>query len=222
MGVGIFTQRCACDLTKSSGLKWRQWIPLNCMLRLLRTNCRYNGIWTCLSEPQLPDATQLAQYVIKLEEEDKFVLIYALFKLELIRGKTLLFVSSVDRCYKLKLYLEQFMIPCCVLNSELPVATRLHTVSQFNKGVYSVIVAADEKLLSEGDKLKKGDKVDKGAENSKRSKDKESGVARGIDFQFVANVINFDFPKDPDSYIHRVGRTARGVQNGTALSLINS
>jgi ATP-dependent RNA helicase DDX56/DBP9 len=171
----------------------------------------------------LPDANQLAQYVIKLEEEDKFVLIYALFKLELIRGKTLLFVSSVDRCYKLKLYLEQFMIPCCVLNSELPVATRLHTVSQYNKGVYNVMIAADEKLLAEGEKKPKKDaKVDKDAENSKRSKDKESGVARGIDFQFVANVINFDFPKDPDSYIHRVGRTARGVQNGTALSLINS
>ena len=29
----------------------------------------------------------------------------------------------------MKLYLEQFNIPCCVLNSELPVATRLHTVS---------------------------------------------------------------------------------------------
>merc|ERR1711892_351978 len=181
-----------------------------------------NPVILKLSEPQLPDASQLAQYVIKLEEEEKFVLIYALFKLELIRGKTLLFVSSVDRCYKLKLYLEQFMIPCCVLNSELPVATRLHTVSQFNKGVYSVIVAADEKLLEEGEKVKKGEKVDKDAENSKRSKDKESGVARGIDFQFVANVINFDFPKDPDSYIHRVRRTARGQQNGTALSSINA
>jgi len=42
----------------------------------------------------------LFQYVIKLEEEEKFVLIYALFKLELVRGKTLMFVSSVDRCYK--------------------------------------------------------------------------------------------------------------------------
>ena len=93
-----------------------------------------NPVILKLSEPQLPDANQLAQYVIKLEE-GKFVLIYALFKLELIRGKTLLFVSSVDRCYKLKLYLEQFMVPCCVLNSGLPVATRLHTVSQFNKGV---------------------------------------------------------------------------------------
>jgi len=168
-----------------------------------------NPVILKLSEPQLPDSSQLTQYVIKLEEEDKFVLIYALFKLELIRGKSLIFVSSVDRCYKMKLFLEQFSIPCCVLNSELPVATRLHTVGQFNKGVYSVIVAADEKFLEAGK-----------AEGS-RKKDKESGVARGIDFQFVANVVNFDFPPEPESYIHRVGRTARGVQQGTALSLIS-
>jgi hypothetical protein len=44
----------------------------------------------------------------------------------------------------------------------------------------------------------------------KRKKDKEFGVARGIDFQFVSNIINFDFPPDIGSYIHRVGRTARG------------
>mgnify|MGYP002224304754 CR=1 FL=1 len=45
----------------------------------------------------------------------------------------------------------------------------------------------------------------------KRRKDKESGVARGIDFHFVSNIINFDFPPDVNSYIHRVGRTARGT-----------
>ena len=173
-----------------------------------------NPVILKLSEPQLPDSSQLTQYVIKLEEEDKFVLMYALFKLELIRGKSLIFVSSVDRCYKMKLFLEQFSIPCCVLNSELPVATRLHTVGQFNKGVYNVIVAADEKFLQEGN-------APKAEGGSKRSKDKESGVARGIDFQFVANVVNFDFPAEPESYIHRVGRTARGVQQGTALSLIS-
>lgn len=45
---------------------------------------------------------------------------------------------------------------------------------------------------------------------SKRIKDKESGVSRGIDFQRVSNVINFDFPPDVSSYVHRAGRTARG------------
>jgi hypothetical protein len=44
--------------------------------------------------------------------------------------------------------------------------------------------------------------VDKDKEASKRVKDRESGVARGIDFQFVANVINFDFPKvSPPFYL---------------------
>lgn len=55
----------------------------------------------------------------------------------------------------------------------------------------------------------------------KRNKDKESGVVRGIDFQFVSNVINFDFPDNVESYIHRVGRTARGNNKGTALSFVN-
>merc|ERR1712241_297639 len=67
---------------------------------------------------------------------------------------------------------------------------------------------------------KNSKKVDKDKANSKRKKDTESGVSRGIDFQFVSNIINFDFPPDVDSYIHRVGRTARGNNKGTALSLI--
>lgn len=37
-------------------------------------------------------------------------------------------------------------------------------------------------------------------------RDKEYGVSRGVDFQNVSNVINFDFPKSVDSYVHRVGR----------------
>ncbi|KAG8266673.1 putative ATP-dependent RNA helicase ddx56 [Homalodisca vitripennis] len=55
----------------------------------------------------------------------------------------------------------------------------------------------------------------------KRKRDKESGVARGIDFQQVSNVINFDFPLDLSSYIHRAGRTARGNNQGTALSFVS-
>lgn len=54
-----------------------------------------------------------------------------------------------------------------------------------------------------------------------RNKDKESGVVRGIDFQFVSNIINFDFPKSINSYIHRAGRTARGNNEGTALSFVS-
>lgn len=77
-----------------------------------------------LQGSQLPDSSQLQQYTIRCEEEDKFLLIYTLLKLQLVQGKTLLFVGTVDGCYRLKLFLEQFGIPACVLNSELPVQSR--------------------------------------------------------------------------------------------------
>jgi len=49
----------------------------------------------------------------------------------------------------------------------------------------------------------------------------ESGVSRGIDFQHVVNVVNFDFPKSLKSFIHRVGRCGRGNNRGTSLSYFN-
>ena len=44
-------------------------------------------------------------------------------------------------------------------------------------------------------------------------------VARGIDVDGISHVINYDLPDDPESYVHRVGRTARAGAAGVALSL---
>lgn len=77
-----------------------------------------------LQGSQLPDSSQLQQYSIRCEEEDKFLLIYTLLRLRLVQGKTLVFVGALDRCYRLKLFMEQFGVPACVLNSELPVQSR--------------------------------------------------------------------------------------------------
>jgi len=43
-------------------------------------------------------------------------------------------------------------------------------------------------------------------------------AARGIDIDGVSHVINFDLPTPPESYVHRIGRTARAGATGVALS----
>ncbi|KAF5355336.1 hypothetical protein D9758_006059 [Tetrapyrgos nigripes] len=86
----------------------------------------------------------LSQYAVKCSEVDKFLLTYVILKLKLVKGKCILFVNDVDRSYRLKLFLEQFSIKSCVLNSELPLNSRYHTVQEFNKGVYDYIIATDE------------------------------------------------------------------------------
>jgi len=43
-------------------------------------------------------------------------------------------------------------------------------------------------------------------------------AARGLDIEAVDYVINFDAPNDPDTYVHRIGRTGRAGMEGTAIS----
>lgn len=178
-----------------------------------------------LDEPELPKCDQLAQYHISCQEDEKFVLLVALIKLNLLRGRTIIFVNSLKRCYKLKLFLEQFAIKSCLLNPELPIATRCNVVEQFNKGVYNQIIACDEKCVHDPTARRKPTAGNN--KNKKQKIDKNYAVARGIDFQSVSNVINFDFPTAVTAYVHRVGRTARvlnsvnsNIIEGTVLSFV--
>lgn len=45
-------------------------------------------------------------------------------------------------------------------------------------------------------------------------------AARGLDIDDISHVINYDLPRDVESYVHRVGRTGRGGKSGIALSLV--
>ncbi len=46
-------------------------------------------------------------------------------------------------------------------------------------------------------------------------------VARGIDIEDIGMVINYDVPRDPEDYIHRIGRTARAAATGAAVTFVN-
>ncbi|RBR20666.1 uncharacterized protein FIESC28_05183 [Fusarium coffeatum] len=184
----------------------------------------------------------ITQFVAKCGEDEKFLLAYVIFKLKLIKGKCIIFVSDIDRCYRLKLFFEQFGIRSCILNSELPLNSRVHVVEEFNRHVYDIIIAADEKnemLGDEEEPAETGDAEDdtkkqnnegedeeteakRPKKKAKKSKggDKEYGVSRGVDFKKVSAVINFDLPTTASAYTHRIGRTARAGQTGMALSFV--
>lgn len=165
-----------------------------------------------------------------------------------MKGKVIIFVGDVDRCYRVKLFLEQFGIKSCVLNSELPINSRLHVVEEFNKGVYDIIIAADDQeVMGVAKSSKKSREVTDDAEDKEEvgssedeeeieessgkkarpekrrkmtGKEKDYGISRGIDFQNVACVLNFDLPTTSKSYTHRIGRTGRAGKAGMALSFV--
>merc|ERR1711977_616730 len=166
----------------------------------------------------------VSQFVVKCAEDEKFLLTYVIFKLKLI--------------------LEQFGTRSCILNSELPVNSRIHVVEEFNKNVYDIIIASDEHEVLGDEDESKGEHEEEepaatvGAEDEEKDKkaetepqpskkkrktakrDREYGISRGIDFKNVACVLNFDLPTSSKSYTHRIGRTARAGQTGMALSFV--
>ena len=44
--------------------------------------------------------------------------------------------------------------------------------------------------------------------------------ARGLDIERLPHVVNYELPHVPEDYVHRIGRTARAGQDGTAVSLV--
>ncbi|KAI4453120.1 atp-dependent rna helicase rhle-related [Holotrichia oblita] len=44
-------------------------------------------------------------------------------------------------------------------------------------------------------------------------------AARGIDIEDLSHVINFEIPNEPETYVHRIGRTGRAGKTGIAISL---
>ena len=46
-------------------------------------------------------------------------------------------------------------------------------------------------------------------------------AARGIDVNDLTHVINYNLPQDPESYVHRIGRTGRAGKHGTAITIVS-
>jgi len=116
----------------------------------------------------------LTQFSLRCSDHDKFLIAYVLLKLGILTGKVLFFVNKVDRCYELKLFLEQFSIRAAVLNSELPHNSRASIIQGFNRGVFNYVIATDESA-NEFNKGKNADEAEEEEEllNSDEDEDEE-------------------------------------------------
>lgn len=144
-------------------------------------------------------APSAKQYTFTCPSRDKSLALYGLLKLEVVTGKTLIFTSSVDCAYRLKIFFDKFAMPSAVFNSEMPLECRNRVLNAFHDGLFKILIASEEAKVA----------------------DPETAAHRGIDFSNVVAVINYDLPSSVANYIHRAGRTARGGKSGVVVSFVD-
>jgi ATP-dependent RNA helicase DDX56/DBP9 len=185
-------------------------------VRELQKLVLHNPVTVDISDEEHGTAARLAQYYIRCPEKDKYLLLYTLLKLRVVPGKALIFVKDVDDCFRLKLLLDRFSIAAAALDSSLPQNSRISVVEAFNRGIYDYLIATDastEEIMTKDSDTPDVEAAAAGeaASNGKKKKKKqkksvaktEYNTARGLDFQSVSAVINFDLPADAASYKHR-------------------
>ena len=179
-------------------------------------------------------AGQLKQFYLKIKNRnDKLLVTYVFIKLGILKGKGIIFTSSTDESYMVKLFLEQVHIRSCVLNAEMPMKCRVDIVERFNRGEYNYLISTEvdvkegKRKEQEEETAAKGESEEGAKEGEAKdvsltmpSTDTDFGISRGIDFRGVTFIMNYSLPPTSELYTHRVGRTARGGASGVALSLV--
>ncbi|GMK57744.1 hypothetical protein CspeluHIS016_0405780 [Cutaneotrichosporon spelunceum] len=179
-----------------------------------------------LSEPATASSL-LTQHFTYTSEQDKFLLIFVLLKLKLIKGKSIIFVNDIERGYRLRLFLEHFGIKCCVVNSELPLASRYHVVEEFNRGVYDVVIATDEANPDDVENEEvENEEVDDDAEDEDEEEDAEDEEAEAADTNAEAGPSKRRATSPPAGGPRKKKRgpgnsMARGIDFTAASSVIN-
>ncbi|KEG14345.1 ATP-dependent DEAD/H RNA helicase [Trypanosoma grayi] len=171
-------------------------------------------------------------YLVATDECHHHTLLYALYRLGHIKGKTLIFVNSEESTYKLHSFLAQVSVEALVYDSNLPLNVRVDALHRFQVGSVATLVCTDGTL--EGvDRLKESI-AEAGAQtadsaSNKRKEATSAGLGalqRGIDFSDVSNVILFDGVASPTTsafarYTHRVGRAGRAGKGGMAITFFS-
>lgn len=160
-------------------------------------------------------------------------------------GKVLIFVNDIQDGFILYFCLRKLGVSGCMfLSPDYPMLSKYHIMDRFNSpgGKINVLItmdtvfaSQDEKSASEIEEMasrmsKRADMRQKIiaqyrdaviGETEKASKEEMFNMARGIDFKKVAAVINYNVPRSPSDYVHRVGRAGRGGKTGLAITILD-
>jgi ATP-dependent RNA helicase DDX56/DBP9 len=186
-----------------------------------------------------PTAQTLKQYyVVATDEYHAHTILFSLFRLNLLHGKTLLFVDEEPETYMLQHFLEQLGIASVVYDTSLPVNVRLDMIRRFQRGDVATLICTDRTLESmerlDAGPEDEGEQCDEvGAPRKTRRTEKgktvdpNSALHRGIDFSRVSNVIIFNGLDKPTNvnfarYTHRIGRCGRAGQPGMSILLLSA
>tara|TARA_B110000977_G_scaffold185053_1_gene249485 strand:+ start:29058 stop:32429 length:3372 start_codon:yes stop_codon:yes gene_type:complete len=134
--------------------------------------------------------SDIEQIVEMRDEADRFLRLLELLGEWYERGKSIVFVSSQEKCDKIFRDLLRSGYPCLSLHGGKEQSDRECTVSDFKTDVCNILVAT-------------------------------SVAARGLDVKDLRLVINYDTPNHLEDYVHRVGRTGRAGNKGTAVTFIS-
>ncbi|EKG07320.1 ATP-dependent RNA helicase, putative [Trypanosoma cruzi] len=169
-------------------------------------------------------------YLVATDECHHHTLLYALYRLGHIKGKTLIFVNEEEKTYKVQSFLAQLGVEALVYDSNLPLNVRVDTLHRFQVGSVGTLVCTDGTLesvdnLQESIPGAEAQATRMHSKKGKRTEDRHDGaLQRGIDFSDVRNVVLFDGIAHPTTsdfsrYTHRVGRAGRAGKGGMAITL---
>lgn len=133
--------------------------------------------------------TQIKQYYMIINSQDKLSILLSLFKNNSI-DRTIIFRKTRRGTDWLAHQLQKRHYDAKPLHGGFTQRQREAVVNSFRQGNLRILIATDV-------------------------------AARGLDIQGVTHIINFDVPLEPLVYFHRIGRTARMEQEGTAITLVS-
>ena len=171
-----------------------------------------------MDELTLRGITQFYAYV---EERQKVHCLNTLFsKLEI--NQSIIFCNSVNRVELLAKKITELGYSCYYIHAKMQQANRNRVFHEFRNGATRHLVTSGKssRLFPTQWKMSSINDCQQLVSYSYSFVPIADLFTRGIDIQSVNVVINFDFPKTSETYLHRIGRSGRFGHLGLAVNLI--